>query len=137
MATTNDVVLIYLEDSPVSFARVESILPDPKKDWYQIKLLMLQIPLQVVTWILKDAYINGDDFHMNGKKMKLQTVECPVEELPMDSPGDSQKPPSKIGPKSHANKQSPDVQTDVQPDAQIISFAEMKNRKKNHEPDPG
>ena len=45
MATINDIVLIHLEDSPVSFARVESILPDPKQDWYQIKLLMLQIPL--------------------------------------------------------------------------------------------
>ncbi len=71
MATIKDIVLIHLEDSPVSFARVESILPDPKQDWYQIKLLMLQIPLQVVTWILKDAYINGEEFHMNGKKMKF------------------------------------------------------------------
>ena len=70
MARENDVVLIYLEDSPVSFARVESIEPDSKKDWYQIKLLMLQIPVQVVTWILKDEYINGDDFFMNGKKMR-------------------------------------------------------------------
>lgn len=137
MATTNDVVLIYLEDSPVSFARVESILPDPKKDWYQIKLLMLQIPLQVVTWILKDDYINGEDFHMNGKKMKLQTVECPVEELPMDFPENSRNTSSKIGPKSHTNKKTPNVQPDTQPDAQIISFAEVKNRKKNHEPDPG
>jgi len=133
MATIKDVVLIYLEDSPVSFARVESILPDPKKDWYQIKLLMLQIPLQVVTWILKEEYINGDDFHMNGKKMKIQTVECPVEELPMDFPEDSRKTPSKISPKPHENKETPDVQTD----AQIISFAEMKNRRKNHESDPG
>ena len=97
MATIKDIVLIHLEDSPVSFARVESILPDPKQDWYQIKLLMLQIPLQVVTWILKDVYINGDEFHMNGKKMRLQTVECPAEDLPMPAPGApwliSQTPP--------------------------------------------
>ncbi len=81
MATENDVVLIHLEDTPVSFARVESIIPDAKKDWYQIKLLMLQIPLQVVTWILKDDYINGMEFHMNGKRMKLKKVECPIQEL--------------------------------------------------------
>lgn len=131
MATIKDVVLIYLEDSPVSFARVESILPDAKKDWYQIKLLMLQIPLQVVTWILKDAYINGDEFHMNGKKMKLKPVECP-EEIPMAFPGDtrSDQPDSKL--ESHEKKETPNVTTD----AQIISFSDLKNRQKDHGPDP-
>lgn len=86
MATINDIVLIYLEDSPVSFARIESILPDAKKDWYHIKLLMLQIPLQVVTWILKEDYLNGDEFFMNGKQMKLKKVECPIQELSEFSP---------------------------------------------------
>ena len=32
MAKENDVVLIYLEDQPISFARIESISPDVKKD---------------------------------------------------------------------------------------------------------
>jgi hypothetical protein len=82
MTTANDVVLIYIEDTPVSFARVETILPDVKKNWYDITLLMLQIPLQAVTWILKDDYINGQEFHMNGKKMKLEKVESPVDTAP-------------------------------------------------------
>ena len=129
MATIKDVVLIYVEDSPVSFARVESILPDPKKDWYQIKLLMLQIPLQVVTWILKDAYINGDEFHMNGKKMKLETVECPAEDLPMSFPGDTRKNQLESMPPANEKK-------DI-PDAQIISFSDLKKKQKDHEPDPG
>jgi len=89
MAVVNDVILLYLEDAPVSFARVESILPDAKKDWYHIKLLMLQIPLQVVTWILKDDYINGQEFHMNGKRMKIKKVEIPIEDLPFSKPSDS------------------------------------------------
>jgi len=54
MAKENDVVLIYLEDQPISFARVEEISPDVKKDWYHVKILMLQVPLQVATWILRD-----------------------------------------------------------------------------------
>jgi hypothetical protein len=33
MAKENDVVLIYLEDQPISFARIEEISPDFKKDW--------------------------------------------------------------------------------------------------------
>lgn len=77
MATENDIVLIYYEDSPLTFARIESIEPDIKRDWYHVKLLMLQVPLQVVTWILRDAYINGDPFTMEGKQMRLEKIECP------------------------------------------------------------
>lgn len=79
MAAENDLVLVYFEDKPLAFARIENILPDSKKDWYHVKLLLLQVPLQVVTWILKDAYINGAEFTMNGKKMRLEKVESPVE----------------------------------------------------------
>jgi hypothetical protein len=79
MALENDLVLIHFEDKPLAFARIESILPDSKKDWYHVKLLLLQVPLQVVTWILKDVYINGTEFTMNGKRMRLEKVESPTE----------------------------------------------------------
>ncbi|MEN8246130.1 MAG: hypothetical protein ABFS43_14650 [Thermodesulfobacteriota bacterium] len=82
MAVENDIVLIYIEEQPLSFARVESILPDSKPDWYHITLLLLQVPLQITTWILKDVYINGDTFTMNGKKMRLEKVVAP--EIPME-----------------------------------------------------
>jgi hypothetical protein len=88
MAVENDLVLIYFEDKPLSFARIESILPDSKKDWYHVQLLLLQIPLQVVTWILKDAYVNGAEFTMSGKRMRLEKVESPREPEPSDAPGD-------------------------------------------------
>jgi hypothetical protein len=74
MATENDLVLIYFEDNPLSFARIENILPDSKPDWYHVKLLLLQIPPQLVTWILRDVYINGTEFTMNGKRMRLEKV---------------------------------------------------------------
>ena len=77
MAKENDIVLIYLEDKPLAFARIEDILADSKPDWYHVKLLILQIPVQVVTWILKDIYINGSEFTMNGKKMRLEEVIAP------------------------------------------------------------
>lgn len=118
MATINDVVLIYLEENPVSFARVENILPDHKKDWYQITLLMLQIPLQAVTWILKDDYINGTEFQMNGKKMRLETVKAP-EETP-DLPQEKQTDPRK---KEPAGDENPEP-------GRIISFADLKKKKK-------
>ena len=80
MTTINDNVLIYFEDQPFSFARVEDISPDIKKDWYHIKLLLLQVPLQTVTWILKDAYINGEEFTMGGKRMRIEKVVAPADE---------------------------------------------------------
>ena len=79
MTVENDLVLIYFEDNPLSFARVESILADSKPDWYHVKLLLLQIPPQVVTWILRDVYINGTEFTMNGKRMRLEKVVVPEE----------------------------------------------------------
>jgi hypothetical protein len=79
MAQENDIILIYYEGQPVSFARIESILPDVKKDWYHVKLLLLQVPLQTVTWILRDVYINGEEFTMGGNRMRLEKVEAPAE----------------------------------------------------------
>ena len=79
MAVENDLVLIYFEDKPLSFARIEEILPDAKPDWYHVKLLMLQIPPQFVTWILRDVYINGAEFTMNEKRMRLEKVVVPEE----------------------------------------------------------
>jgi hypothetical protein len=79
MTKENDVVLIYFEDQPISFARIEDISPDIKKDWYHVKLLLLQFPLQVVNWILRDIYINGQEFTMEGKKISLEKVVCPKE----------------------------------------------------------
>lgn len=77
MATEKDIVLIYSEGAPLTFARIEGILPDIKQNWYHVKLLILQIPLQSVTWILKDSYINGEEFTMDGRKVRLEPIECP------------------------------------------------------------
>lgn len=123
MATVNDIVLLYLEDTPVSFARIESILPDAKKDWYHVRLLMLQIPMQVVSWILKNEYINGHEFFMNGKKMKLEKVESPVEDFPVSPPAFQDR--------IKTRKTSDPVGKKL---GQVISFSDFK---KNHEPEPG
>jgi len=77
MAAENDIVLIYVEENPMAFARIEGILPDSKPDWYHVQLLIFQVPLQVVTWILRDIYINGETFSMNGKQMRLECIQAP------------------------------------------------------------
>ena len=75
MPFEGDVILIYHEDSPTVFARVEAIEPDVKRGWYQITLQLLTIPTQVVTWILRDEYLNGAPFTMGGRAMKLEKVK--------------------------------------------------------------
>ena len=77
MTDEKDLVLIYLEDNPLVFARIEEIQPDAKRGWYHVTLLMLQIPPQAVTWILRDIYINGEEFTMDGKKMRIEKVVIP------------------------------------------------------------
>ncbi len=84
MAKEKDIVLIYFEDQPITFARLESISPDIKKDWYHVKLLMLQVPLQVTTWILRDIYISGREFTMGGKRVRMETVVCPQDVEPTE-----------------------------------------------------
>ena len=85
MATIGDVVLIYCEEQPAFFARIEDISADRKRDWYQVKLLVLQIPLTEAVWILRDVYIDGEAFTMNGRRIRIEKVTGQRERLPSDS----------------------------------------------------
>lgn len=123
MAEIKDIVLIYLEDAPISYARIEDIVPDHKKDWYQIRLLMLQIPLQVVTWILKADYINGEVFSMNGKSMRLEKVDVPG--VPFEHGEEPETSPEN-------DKDLESLESDDPPgrnQGKIISFSKLKNHK--------
>lgn len=75
-----DVVLIYYDDRPSIYARIEMIEADVKKDWYQVSLLILSVPAQEVTWILREEYINGSPFTMGGRPMKIEHVEKQIPE---------------------------------------------------------
>lgn len=114
MAQENDIVLIHQEDIPISFARIENFKADHKKDWFHVKLLLLQIPLQVVTWILKDIYIDGEEFTMGGKRMRLEPVKCPDEKL-QDAIGD-------------IDMNSKNDTTEQKEDAKVIALSDLKKR---------
>lgn len=79
MATTNDLVLIHVDNKPGFYARIEEILPDVKPGWWQVRLLVLTFPMQVFTWILDDFQIEGSDFTMGGTPLRLEPVVSPVE----------------------------------------------------------
>jgi hypothetical protein len=75
MNCEGDVVLIHHQDRPAMYARIEAIEQDIKKDWYRVTLLLLTIPQQVMTWILREEYINGVPFTMDGNSVMLEKVE--------------------------------------------------------------
>ncbi|MDP3283168.1 MAG: hypothetical protein Q8M56_01925 [Desulfobacterales bacterium] len=109
MAAEGDIVLIYFEDKPLVFARIENILRDSKPAWYHVKLLMLQVPVHTITWILRDSYIDGAEFTMNGKKVKLERVVCPKD------PEEPKKDKKSSESKDHGG-------------ARVIPFAELKKK---------
>lgn len=71
-----DVVLIYYQDEPSVYARIEAVVPDVKRDWYQVTLLMLTIPPQTATWILREEYFNGTPFTMGGQPLRIEAVQA-------------------------------------------------------------
>lgn len=87
-----DLVLIHYQDNPTVYARIEAIEPDIKKDWYQVTLLLLTIPAQTVTWILREEYINGAPFTMGGQPLRLEGVKrMPAKEPEDNGPFTGQK----------------------------------------------
>ena len=75
MRREGEVVLIYFNEQPGVFARIEAIEPDIKKDWYRITLLLLTLPVGPVTWILRESYIDGESFTMDGQPVRLEEVK--------------------------------------------------------------
>ncbi len=91
MTKEGDVVLVYIENQPGFFARIESITPDIKPEWFRVKMLVLQIPLMVITWILREPYINGEEFTIGGVPMRMVKVVAPQEESEVtDKEGEEQ-----------------------------------------------
>ncbi|SMC24024.1 hypothetical protein SAMN02746041_01915 [Desulfacinum hydrothermale DSM 13146] len=97
MTGEGDLVLVHMDNKPAFFARIEKISPDPKPHWWQVKMLVLQVPLMVVTWILREAYINGEEFTMGGHPMRLVKVEAPAEPEQVDDQ-DGPDPSAEDGP---------------------------------------
>lgn len=125
MTQTGDLVLVYMEGNPAFFARIEDILPDVKPGWFHVKMLVLQIPLLVITWILRDAYINGDEFTMGGRPVRLEKVVAPEDEEaepPSQDQGEQKTGP--VDEKDNAGSEEPK-------ERKVVS---LLDRKKKNQP---
>jgi len=103
-----DLVLIHVEGKPAAYARVEDMEPDIKPGWLRVKLLVLTVPIQLVTWILQPEQVDGTPFTMGGTPMRLERVIVP-------SPGQGEGEPPQEIPKEQKGK--------------VISLMERKREK--------
>lgn len=96
MATgIQDLVLVHVDNRPGFFARIEDISPDIKAGWWQVKLLVLTMPLQVYTWILDESQIDGAPYTMGGTPIRLEKVISPLKDD--DAPVSVRKKSSSAG----------------------------------------
>ena len=79
MTDIGDVILVYIEDKPAFFGRVEDLILDSKPGWVRFKFLILQVPPTLGEWILRPEYVQGNEFSMGGQKIRIEKVVAPVE----------------------------------------------------------
>jgi len=127
MTKVGDVVLVHMDNNPAFFARIEEISADVKPGWFHVKLLVLQIPLLVVTWILRETYYDGKEFTMGGRPMRIEKVVAPAGKDALPEPEDKRKSPSK--PELVAPRKEKQDKTGKQ--GKVISISD--HRKKDSE----
>ncbi len=86
MATLNDLVLVHLDHQPAFYARLNDVSPDVKRGWYQVELLVLSLPPQTMVWILEEAQINGEEFTMGGRPVRLELLPPKPQPEPESGP---------------------------------------------------
>ena len=88
MFSQGEVLLVYFNEQPAMYVRIESVRPDRKKHWWQITLLLLVFPSTQMTWILDDEQMRGAAFTMQQQPIRLERV--PFVELDQQNKGDSE-----------------------------------------------
>ena len=98
MRNENEVILIHYNEKPAVYGRIEFIEPDVKRDWYRATILLLAIPTQTVTWILRESYIDGSPFTMNDIPIRIEGVKkTPLKRYREDAPTKEKKDTHKPG----------------------------------------
>jgi len=94
MFYSGEVILIYIQEEPAFFARVEEVTADVKKGWWRMTFTILSIPLDTQSWLLDDDQMRGQAFTMNKVPVRIERVEKPAslkQEQPQpkkEKPGD-------------------------------------------------
>ena len=69
-----EVLLVFFQDEPAFFIRVENILADKKKGWWHTQFITLTLPINEMSWILSDDHIRGSEFKMQNNPVRLKRI---------------------------------------------------------------
>jgi hypothetical protein len=69
-----DLILVGMP-SGIFYGLVESIEPDGKKNWYQLKFKLLILPPVEITWIVRIPQMSGDIFTIKGAEHFVVAVD--------------------------------------------------------------
>lgn len=120
MATTiNDLVLVHVDNKPGFYGRIEDVSPDVKPGWWRVKLLVLTIPLEIYTWILEEAQIDGTPFTMGGTPIRMEKVVSPIHG------GDASVPPPPPVPSTSSLEEAKDLNKG----GKVVSLLDRKKEK--------
>ena len=74
MVVEGEVVLIHLNCSPAYFARVDRIEPDLKDGWWKLELLLLALPAERITWVIREEHMAGAQFMIAETLIRIEQV---------------------------------------------------------------
>ena len=98
-------MLIHFRDQPASFARIEEIRRHERPDWFYCDLLMLALPPQPVTWVLRREQIDGSAFTMGGESVRIERLpDLGAVHHPEAPAGAAGEPASKQAPAAESPK---------------------------------
>ena len=80
MRNIGEIVAVYIDDQPSVYARIEDYEADVKPRWFKVKMLFLTFPPQEITWLLREAQVDGEQFTMNNIPVRLDAVKSSVQQ---------------------------------------------------------
>ncbi len=85
-----EVLLVYVQEKPAFYIRIDQLVPDRKKGWWQVHFTALTLPSEHLVWLLDNDQIRGADFTMQGNPIRLDRVSAQTR----SSETKTEKPPS-------------------------------------------
>lgn len=74
MVVEGEVVLIHLNGDPAYFARVDRIEPDLKDGWWKLEFLLLALPTERITWVIREEHMAGAPFMIGETPIRIEQV---------------------------------------------------------------
>ena len=87
-----EVLLVFFQNEPAFFIRIENILADKKRGWWHVQFITLTLPINEMSWILKDDHIRGGEFTMQNNPVHLERV-VGAQSVPLHSANDHSAKP--------------------------------------------